>query len=108
VANHYNPPAGQPPYVPSTLEIWNFDRQFPFMQAGKTIRIPLATKFSVRWTNDNWITWQDTTATSTSVGIYFADLPTTPGQAGSSLSFTFLWLPAGQWQGPPNFSVGLT
>jgi glucoamylase len=108
VADRYNPPVGQPQYVPSTLEVWNFDRQFPAMQAGKTLRIPLAGQFRLRWTNDNWKTWQDQDAKSTGVGIYFADVPTTTGQVGSSLSFTFLWLPSQQWQGPPNLSVELT
>jgi glucoamylase len=107
VFNRYNPPASQPPYAPSRLEIWNLDRQFPSMSAGKTLRIPLGGSFRLRWTLDNWNTWQDVTATATAVGTYYADVVTSATQAGSTLSFTFYWLSTQTWQGPPNFSVGL-
>jgi glucoamylase len=108
VANRYNPPAGQAPYVPSVLEIWNLDRQFPSMPAGKTLRIPLAAPFRLRWSNDNWASWHEITAVSTAVNIYYTDLATTTRQAGSTLTFTLFWLDTLSWQGQPNFSVKLT
>lgn len=96
----------QQPHAPSPLEVWNFDRQFLAMKAGKTVRIPLGGDFRLRWTNDGWSTWQDTTATATAVGIYYVDLPTQAGQAGSTLTFTFFWLSSQTWLGT-NFSVAL-
>jgi len=107
VANHYNPPPGDPPYVPSSVEIWNFDRQFPSMTAGDTVRIPLAAPFRLRWTQDGWNNWQDVTATPlTAIGIYYVDLPTQAAQASSALTFTFFWLSSQTWQGT-NYSIGL-
>jgi len=96
----------QHPHAPSLLEVWNFDRQFLSMTAGKTVRIPLTVPFGLRWTHDAWNTWQDVTATATAVGIYYVDLPTQAAQAGSALTFTFFWLSNQSWQGA-NFSIGL-
>jgi glucoamylase len=106
VANRYQPTAGGTPRATSMLEVWNFDRQLPSMAAGKTIRIPLDAPFRLRWSIDNWNTWQDTTAAATAVAIYYVDLPTQAAQAGSSLTFTFFWTASQTWQGA-NFSVAL-
>jgi glucoamylase len=106
VANRYQPQPGHPPHAPSMLEVWNFDRRFPSVQAGKTVRFPLAVPFRLHWTSDG-NTWQDLTSTPTSVGIYYADLPTTANQAGSSLSFNFYWLNAQVWQQPSNFYIAI-
>jgi glucoamylase len=106
VANRYQPTAGGTPRATSTLEVWNFDRQLPSMAAGKTVRIPLDAPFRLRWSIDNWKTWQDTTAAATAVAIYYVDLPTQAAQAGSSLTFTFFWNASQIWQGA-NFSIAL-
>jgi glucoamylase len=102
VANRY-----LAPHAPSTLEIWNFDRQLPAMKAGKTLRIPLTTPFSLRWSLDNWNTFKDTPSEATAVGIQYADIATTAGVTGS-VAFTFLWTSAPQhWEGV-NYTVALT
>jgi glucoamylase len=107
VADRYQPPPGEPRRAGSTLEIWNFDRQLLSMPAGRTVRIPLAAPFRLRWSIDDWNTWQDATATAvTAVGVYYVDLPTQAAQAGSALTFTFFWLSSETWQGA-NFSIGL-
>src|SRR5271166_5754109 len=94
------------PHASSTLEVWNFDRQFLSMPAGRKVRIPLATSFRLRWTRDGWNTSQDTTAIATAVGIYYVDLPTDATEAGSTLTFTFFWLTDQRWEGV-NYSIGL-
>ncbi|MGG6892726.1 glycoside hydrolase family 15 protein [Rhizobium sp. BR 315] len=96
----------QKPHPKSLLEVWNFDRQFLSMKAGKTVRIPMTTPFRLRWTDDGWNSWQDITTTDTAVGIHYVDLPTQVAQAGSSLTFTFFWLSSQTWQGS-NFSIDL-
>ena len=101
VANRY-----QQPHAPSPLEVWNFDRQYLSIMAGKTVRIPLTAPFRLRWTHDGWNTWQDDTATATAVGIYYVDLPTQAAQAGSTITFTFFWLSSQTWQGA-NFFISL-
>lgn len=95
------------PHAPSPLEVWNFDRQVQTMPKGKTLRIPLRSQFSLRWSSDNWATVNNTDATGTAVGIYYADIPTTAGTAGP-LVFTFYWTASGQWQGGNNYQVNLT
>lgn len=93
------------PHAPSNLEIWNFDRQIQAIPRGITLRIPLSNPFKLHWSPNGWITVNDTPATETAVGIYYADIPTdnhTPGP----INFTFFWISAGTWEGT-NFQVQL-
>jgi glucoamylase len=76
------------------------------MAAGKTLRIPLAGIFRLRWTLDHWASWLDTDASPTAIGIYHVDLPTTAGDAGKELEFTFFYPDTGSWKGQ-NFTVDL-
>jgi glucoamylase len=96
----------QKPHPASLLEVWNFDRQFLSMKAGKTVRIPLTVPFRLHWTQDGGNSWQDVITTATAVGIYYVDLPTQADQADSSLIFTFFWTSSQTWQGS-NFTIGL-
>jgi glucoamylase len=95
------------PHNSSSLEIWNFDRQLLGMPKGRTLRIPLSSPFTLRWTSDNWATVNNEDAKTTAVGIYYADIQTTAGTAGP-LVFTLYWSSAGRWEGGPNFQVNLT
>jgi glucoamylase len=101
VANRY-----QAVHAPSLLEVWNFDRRFPSMAAGKTVRFPLAAPFRVHWTADG-NTWQDLDATPTPIGVFYADLPTAPNQAGQSLQFNFYWPDTNVWQQAADFYIKL-
>jgi glucoamylase len=96
----------QKPHPASLLEVWNFDRQFLSMKAGKTVRIPLTVPFRLHWTQDGGNSWQDVITTATAVGIHYVDLPTQADQADSSLIFTFFWTSSQTWQGS-NFTIGL-
>ena len=93
------------PRIPSP-EIWNFDRQLPAMMAGKTMRIPLAGPFRLRWTRDGWANWQDTDATVTAIGIFYVDVVSQAAEAGARLEFTFFYPATQIWQGQ-NFTVDL-
>lgn len=95
------------PHEPSSLEIWNFDRQLQTMQASKRLRIPLKIAFSLRWSVDNWSTFTDTQSVETAVGIYYVDLPTNQNDAGSLVQFTFYWTDSQRWEGE-NYSVRLS
>jgi glucoamylase len=110
VASRYLPPAGNAPSwrrPASALEIWNLDHRPQQMKAGKRLRLPLAARFRLRWTINNWANSTDTTAASTAVGIYYVDIPTTLQQAGSTIQFTMFWLDSQTWQGGPNYSIAL-
>jgi glucoamylase len=93
-------------HAPSPLEVWNFDRQLPSMEKGKTLRIPLRNEFRLRWSPDNWATVNDTDSTRTAIGICYVDIPTSTQTAGP-LVFTFYWIASGEWQGA-NYRVVLT
>lgn len=107
VAERYQPPPGQPPYLPSKIEVWNFARPIPSILLSEILRIPLGAAFRLRWTNDDWATWVDTDATATSVGIYFVDLPAQTASVGSSFEFTFFWTVSQHWEGR-NFAVEIS
>jgi len=94
------------PHPPSNLEVWNFDRQFTTIKRGKTVRIPLAAPFQLRWTLNGWLAINDTRSVATSIGINYVDVPTDQAPAGSVLVFTFLWLDTARWQGQ-NFSIAI-
>jgi glucoamylase len=106
VANRYQPQPGQAPRAPSVMEIWNFARPVPSIQAGATLRITWPSPFRLRCSSDNWAVWQDIEATATAVGIYYVDLVTEAAQAGSSRVFTFFWTSTDTWQGV-NYAVAL-
>jgi glucoamylase len=95
------------PHAPSDMEIWNLDHRPQQMKAGKRLRFPLAAQFRLRWTSNNWANFTDTTATPTKVGIYYVDIPTNPGLAGTTIQFTMFWLDSQTWQGDPNYSIML-
>lgn len=102
VANRY-----LQPHSPSSLEVWNFDRQPLSIRAGQTLRLPLGGDFMLRWSRDHWATFTDTAATATKAGVFHADVPTHANDAGGSLHFDIQWLPSRQWVGG-KFSVQLT
>ncbi|MFM0477201.1 glycoside hydrolase family 15 protein [Paraburkholderia strydomiana] len=106
VAERYLPQPDETPRAPSNIEVWNFNRPLPAMTAGMKLRILWSEPFRLRWSADEWATWQDTDATATQVGIYYVDRDTQQTQAGSSLAFTFFWTSRQTWEGV-NYSVAL-
>jgi glucoamylase len=100
VANRY------PSKTPSPLEIWNYNRQVPVIQRGKTLRIHVPAPFRLHWSNDGWNTNHDTNCTTTEVFVYYADIPTDAGTAGP-LKFTFFWTESGSWEPGGGFTVNL-
>jgi len=93
------------PHPESPLEIWNWNRQIPAIPKGKTLRIQSTAQFRLHWSRDDWATVQDTDATATAVGIFYADIPSDDQTAGP-LKFTFYWPDAGHWEGR-NYEVSL-
>lgn len=95
------------PHPPSSLEIWNLDYRPQKLKAGKRLRFPLGANFRLRWTSNNWVNFTDTTATPTNVGVYYADIATNPGQAGTTIQFTLFWLDSQTWLGGANQVITL-
>lgn len=80
------------------LEIWKPNRQAAAAAAGGTLRIQADAPFQVRWSGDGWASVQDSGATATGLGVWYADLPV-PSRPGGELSFTLLWTRLNRWEG---------
>ena len=79
------------------LEIWKFNRQTATVKRGHTLRILVPAAFRLHWSDDQWRTTQDTTSSSTALGIEFVDIPVKLSQQ-SPLHFTFLWKTDCRWE----------
>lgn len=87
------------------LEVWTLRRQIPHMPAGRTLRIQADRPFSLHWSDDGWGNPHDTDSRDSGLGIYFADVTTRAGAAGT-IQFTWRWMDNGQWLGH-DYSVEL-
>lgn len=81
----------------SRFEMWTFAHQTTRMPMGKTLRIITGAAATVRWSCDGWISATDAEGRETSLGCWFADLPTSDLEEGATLLFTFRW--ATKWEG---------
>jgi glucoamylase len=81
----------------STAEFWL--PKHPIRQARKnqTLRICAPEPFRLRWSANNWKTWQDSESKATGVGAEYFDLA--PADFESEVEFTFFWTNRGQWEG---------
>ena len=92
--------------VESKVEIFKLRRQIQSIPAGKMLRIAAAAPFEVRWSADNWQSFEHTGSQSVGYSGHYADLPTSSsGQKQSGqLSFTIFWTDDMRWEGR-NFQV---
>ena len=51
----------------------------------------------VRWTDNNWITWNEAPTKDTGLGIYIADISFNNSKR-SNIRFTFFWKQANHWE----------
>lgn len=81
----------------STFEFWT--PKHPIKHARKQCRLRICApeKFCLRWSADNWATWQDTHSGATGIGAEFCDLPESAVAAG--VEFTFFWSLRDAWEG---------
>jgi hypothetical protein len=79
------------------IEIWRFNRQLPRVRAGSRLRIQAGSPFMLHWTVDDWRRYTDTQSISTSLEVYYVNLPV-PEDAGT-IRFTSLWLNEDRWEG---------
>lgn len=80
------------------LEVWKPVRQVREVAGGSVLRVQAPEPFRLHWSADGWLTAQDTDARPTGLGIWFVDLPATPGQS-SPFHFTFFWTDRSRWEG---------
>lgn len=86
------------------LEVWKFNRQLKQVKSKYTLRIQAISPFRLRWTNNEWSSMEDIDSDSTSLEIYFVDLPIK--SETSSIEFTFFWLKSSSWEGH-NYRVAI-
>ena len=90
--------------VRSPFMIWRFNHKCRTISAGKILRIELIAPAVIRWSSDNWKSFQDTETLDTGADIYKADIETTSLNPDEQIQFTFLWSDVNRWEGK-NFYV---
>ncbi|MFI5338878.1 MAG: glycoside hydrolase family 15 protein [Candidatus Methylomirabilales bacterium] len=93
--------------VASAFGIWRYNHKCIRVPAGKRLRVEVLAPALVHWSADDWHTVQDVRTVDSRLGVHFADLPTDRLPAGRTVTFTFLWLEVGRWEGV-NFEVTLS
>lgn len=84
----------------SPYTLWKFNHKIETMEVGKVLRIEVQAEAIVRWTEDDWKTWQESHTADTGLGIHHLDLPTAKLKAGTPIEFTFYWPESDHWEGP--------
>jgi glucoamylase len=80
-----------------TLEVWKPNRRIRTIRPGVTPRVQAPAPFRLRWSQDEWKTTQDTTATATALNIHYMDIPVQKDQSGS-IRFIFFWTDEDRWE----------
>jgi glucoamylase len=85
--------------VTSPFAIWRYNHKCRRIPRGKQLRIEVLAPALIRWSADDWRTFQDSPTVDSGLGIHYADLPTEEIPAGGHVTFTFLWLEEGRrWE----------
>jgi glucoamylase len=93
VANRYLNKRGR-----KDLEVWKPTRRVRGMSAGEVLRIQAEGPFRLRWTCDEWQTFQDSPSIATGLGAHFVDIRVASKQR-AAVRFTFLWTETQRWEG---------
>ncbi len=91
---------------PAAFAAWRFNHRLRTIRAGLTLRIETRARALVRWTADAWATATDTATQDSTLGMWYAELPSESWRAGTRIDFTFHWPEAHRWEGM-NFSVSV-
>jgi glucoamylase len=101
------PPQTQQRYITDNIQPrlrdWREDWWRSRIPAGQNLRIQLATPGIIRWSDDGWRNFQDTTTEDIGLGLNTAELPAASLKPGGRIEFTWRDL-AGAWRGV-NFAV---
>jgi glucoamylase len=84
---------------PSSLALWRFNHEVRSMHEGKRLRIESRAPAMVHWSCDGWSTTHDLRSVDSTLGVWYADLPTEKLGVGSRVVFTFYWPEAKRWEG---------
>lgn len=87
----------------SNIFIWNFNNQHKYFPKEKNLRLHCLVSATIRWTKDDWATWEEETTLDSGLGVHFADLSTNELAHGQKVIFTFYWHDSGNWEGKDYF-----
>ncbi len=78
---------------------WRFEQPCHRLPVGNVLRLEVLAPARVRWTFDNWQTFNDSPTADTHLGLHYVDLPVDALPAGCGVSFTFYWPESDHWEG---------
>jgi glucoamylase len=79
------------------LEIWKPVHRLRSVAAGRMLRIQAEAVFRLRWTSDEWLTFEDRRCIQ-GFGVHYVDIRV-PGDQRVPIRFTFFWLDTARWEG---------
>jgi glucoamylase len=79
--------------------IWRFNDKCKTIPKGKKLRIQVREAAMIRWTLNNWMSYEDIETKTNDLGIYYVDLPIAGKPEGTSIIFTFYWTHYQKWEG---------
>jgi glucoamylase len=82
----------------SDHRFWRFNHKVHSIPQGKILRIESLNPAKVHWSPDEWRTTNDVDMIDTSLGVYYADLPTENLSTGTKVIFTFYWTQSNHWE----------
>jgi glucoamylase len=89
--------------VPPRCRDWRENWWRSAIPAGQMLRVQLDAPGTIRWTVDDWQTFQETATVDVGLGLNTAELPAASLQAGKAIEFTWRYS-TGRWRGA-NFRV---
>ncbi|MDF2448431.1 MAG: glucan 1,4-alpha-glucosidase [Bacteroidota bacterium] len=82
----------------SNIIIWKFSNKYTTIPKGSVLRIHCQASAVVRWTSDDWETYNETTTLDSGIGVHFADLATENLVHDQKINFTFYWTESKNWE----------
>ena len=83
----------------SRLIVWKFNHKCHQVNPGETLRIEAEEKAVIKWSTDDWNSFNETEMVDSGLGIFYADLGTKELNSKTKLSFTFYWVEQNKWEG---------
>jgi glucoamylase len=81
------------------VALWRFGLQRRAVPTGRNLRLDTLVPARVRWTPDDWATWDDVSSRDLGIGIHVTELPTARLATGCTVRFTFYWPESNRWEG---------
>lgn len=81
----------------SLFLVWRFNFQQKMISFKQILRIEVLAEAVVRWTDNNWQTYNDVNTKNTGLGVYVADIYSYNSKTCNIL-FTFFWKEANRWE----------